>query len=312
MKEEDDLYEHAIVDRPARINGHLIPQNTTFSHRVVFWIWLIAGSLLFLGSLFPSPYTTAINTLEVDESSASWTMIANDGLQLFAYFSEDLGGSAKSTIPHDWPVEKCIYSFSPVGMCRFKDSDSDFDCYRGRGMDIPSMLVLDLGTQVGLIGEVENPQEFGTNTQGLYQAALKEVNRVIRQIQQSEDSANLDPGKVLVMLQLEKVSELALAIQTLWIVAAFNFLAVVIFDFLSFIFNGNARRVFEVMSLILQGSLFVILLILLCGHGVGSPFIEAYLHDYGLHWSLGITTVLLAFHTLLTGIYCILTWSYIV
>lgn len=312
MKEEDVLEELAIVDRPARGNGYLVPQNTTISHQVVFWIWLIAGSLLFLGSLFPLPYTTAINKLEVDEGSASWTMIANDGLQLFAYFSEDLGGSTKSTIPHDWPVEKCIYTFSPMGMCRFKDSDSEFDCYRGRGMDIPSMLVLDLGTQVGLIGGVEDPQEFGKNTKELYQAAIKEINRVIKQIQQSEDSANLDSNKVLVMLQLEKVSELALAIQTLWILAGCNFLAVVILDLLSFIFNGNARRVFEVMSLILQGCLFVLLLILLFGHGVGSPFIEAYLRDYGLHWSLGITTVLLAFHTLLTGSYCILTWSYIV
>lgn len=310
MKQEEFSDEEASLAGPlVEARFTFTPQVVSPAHRICYWIWLILGFCLFFGSLFPSPSTTALSVVQVNEASASWTLLADEGLQLFAYFSEDLGGGSKSSIPQEWPIEKSRYLFGPLGMCRVSAVASASACYRGFGMDMPSMIVRDLGTQAGLIGEVESPEEFGRNTEKLYQTAIKEISAVIK-----SDLASLmplDPQKVNVIIYLEDMTLAAHLVLVLWIIMACIFAAVLLLDILSFFAGGTVRKVMEYSSGIFQFPLIILeMLILLAQLGI-TTIVKDHIKNYGLEWSSGLMFTLLLAHWVLSIVVFLFTVSYI-
>lgn len=310
MKQEEFSDEEASLARPlVEARFAFTPQIISPAHRICYWLWLLLGSYVFLGSLFPSPFTTALSVVQVNEASASWTLLADEGLQLFAYFSEDLGGGSKSSIPQKWPIEKSRYLFGPLGMCRVSAVASASACYRGFGMDMPSMIVRDLGTQAGLIGEVELPQEFGRNTEKLYQTAIKEISAVIKS--DLDSMVLLDPQKVNVIIYLENMTLAAHLVFVVWIIMACIFAALLLLDLLSFFVRGTARKVMQYSSCILQFSLIILeMLILLAQFGI-TTIVRDHIESYGLEWTSGLMFTLLLAHWVISIIVLLFTVSYI-
>lgn len=234
-------------------------------------------------------------------------MLADEGLQLVAYFSEGLGGSSKSNIPQEWPIKKSNYHFGPVGMCRINTLNSDSICYYGVGLDMPSMIVRDLGTQIGTIGEVENPVEFGLSTEKLYHSAIREVEDYVSSDRFCHLNSTDQNAKLKAILYLSEMRAVANTCLGIWVVMGLTFTILFLSEFAHFLSLYSAVRfvlkvnyILQIIYLIEAGAFYLTQLL-------GSILARGFLKSYGLHWSIGLTLHLLLVHWIISVILTILS-----
>lgn len=306
MKEKFDLepYFARPLTRFKTYCLNLAFEDISLIKRFTYWAWFLLGFFIFFGSLFPCPCTTSTYVVRANEGDASWTMIADEGLQLFAYFSEGLGGGAKSSIPREWPIKKSDYYFGPLGMCRVNTISGASACYKGDGLDMPGMIVRDLGTQLGLIGGVEDPFEFGKTTADIYKSAIKEIRLVIEKNRYSPMLEPLDENKTKMMVYLESARLGAKAIKIVWLLLLSLFSSVSFADLMVFFATGKGKRhLRNIWQAIIY--VFMILEIAYMVIAIGPLVGDGYFDNYGLVWKNASTIYILFCHCFLTvALFC--------
>lgn len=268
----------------------------SITNAILYWWWLLHGLVFFFGTFILNRFSCSLYVLTVDDTNATWTLLADEILQLLAYYSEGLGGRTESDIPRKWPVRKSKLFFGPLGMCRLNTLTSAFSCYRGFGLDVPGMIVRDFGTQVGYMGEVPDPRAFGLTTEEIFHQAIREIERILVNVTHSMLSPCLDSNKTAVIFMLRKIRVVAIYVQVVWYILLFSFLLLCLMDIFILFLPGNvtlAKLSIGVIAFFVGVSGILMILKIVC------PIVYNYhFGEYGLQMSLGLAYYFELFHWL--------------
>lgn len=86
----------------------------SITNAILYWWWLLHGLVFFFGTFILNRFSCSLYVLTVDDTNATWTLLADEILQLLAYYSEGLGGRTESDIPRKWPVRKSKLFLVPL------------------------------------------------------------------------------------------------------------------------------------------------------------------------------------------------------
>lgn len=206
---------------------------------IAWWLWLILSVLLLLCLLPFLNWTTLWSpqmTLQTKGANANWMKIAEDGMQLLSFFSEDLGGYNNSHLTSYYaPISQNVYKFDFTGMCRVNTHINDMACHEGAGFDIVSSIITDFGIQVGYLGLADNPKKFGETLNEAYKSNLHELHRIVQQEKKAK-VADLDDKKLVFlsrMMASEVLGKLLLSVWIAHLVCAFSLTCVELYYYVS-------------------------------------------------------------------------------
>lgn len=189
--------------------------------KLAWGFWLILTILLLVCLLPLRHFTTIITpqmTLRTKRADANWMKFTEDGLQLLSYFSEDLGKYSGTRLKPDFfPISQNVYKFDFVGMCRISTISKKAVCHYGPGFDVVSNIITDIGVQVGTLGLIADPQEFGQTLNHAYKFNLHALNDIVRETNKNPDMADLDSEKLAFVSRLMASEILGKLLMSVWI-----------------------------------------------------------------------------------------------
>lgn len=164
----------------------------------LFWVLLCVLNLICLCPfIYGTPLWVAHLSLHMNKATeTSWMMNMEEGLKLISYFSKDLGEYSHSEYETNYGLmNRNVYNFDIYGWCRIGPDAGKAVCYRGAGLDVLYGFVTDLGTQIGGIGNVEDPEEFGRSLANTYKSTVNDLDEVYLSARKA-NSSNLDMEKL--------------------------------------------------------------------------------------------------------------------
>lgn len=188
---------------------------------VALWIVVSIQTLVCLCPIFygTSLYMPQISLTLENARGSPWLSALEESLHLFSAISSDLNGHTTSRMPD---ISSNVYKFDFGSWCRRNRQSNSVVCSRGRGLDIVSNFVMDFGTQLGELGNADNPSEFGKHLATVYQKSIDDLDSIYvnaaKNLPEHLDE-DIDMDKLRIVHQLKKSRKLGLA---MWILRLIN------------------------------------------------------------------------------------------
>lgn len=209
---------HGTLLRPENATANAQKQSYMISFWVI-WVWSVwclvcmASMLCFIPWLDEASLWFPHFRLYLEKSSyVTWIDFFDEFLKVISYFATDLRGFSRQNYdPNIEFISNSAYSFDYSSWCRDIPMTASTTCYSGRGMDVISGIITDLGVQIGVAGRMENPIQFGTNFAATFRSTVHDIDKIYKEIvlsaYQSAETSTLDISK------LELVHKAALSIK---------------------------------------------------------------------------------------------------
>lgn len=175
----------------------------------LFIAWAIM-CLQTLVCLCPTFYGTSLWMSHViftmdDARGSLWLTAMEDTLSIFSSLSNDIHGRSTLDERTVGSISTNEYTFDFASWCRSNHHVSSVVCYRGAGLDFITSFVTDFGTQLGELGNSENPTQLGVHLANTYSKTINELDEVYVHHKIANEKTNFDMEKLKLVHQLKRL-----------------------------------------------------------------------------------------------------------